>query len=382
MTIQRLFITFLLTLLFLATQATQIVRINLFNQYPVNKVVFYSLDEKYQIETASGKVFRIKKNNTLYITAIGNTIRLKDNHQLLGNFKKIKVNHTSSNGLCKLETLTPDQKIRIFNGDFVFKATKNQLDITNITDLNSYLAGVVEAEAGPNAPYEFYKSQAIISRTYFLSLVTKMGTEKYRLSDDVNHQVYKGVSVQNPLILQAVKHTSGLVIVDTSKQLITAAFHSNSGGQTLNSEDVWLSAKSYLKATTDPYSLNQTNTQWTDTILLNRWIDFLYHNGIKPDSINIKNFYQDTRKKYYQVGNDTISLRKIREYFNLRSTWFSVEIKNNQAILNGRGYGHGVGLSQEGAMEMARQNFSFIDIIHFYYQNVKVINYNLLVRNW
>jgi stage II sporulation protein D len=187
----------------------------------------------------------------------------------------------------------------------------------------------------------------------------------------------------NPEIKNAVIQTSGLVIIDTAMQLITAAFHSNSGGHTANSEDVWLSNKHYLRARPDPYSLNQNNTSWSDTISKNFWINYLRNNGIVITGNNmdsILNFHQKNRNKYISINNDTLSLRKIREDLGLRSSWFSIHLMGDSLIFTGKGYGHGVGLSQEGAMQMARENFSFIDIIHYYYKNVKVIHYDLLVQ--
>ena len=63
-------------------------------------------------------------------------------------------------------------------------------------------------------------------------------------------------------------------------------------------------------------------------------------------------------------------LTTIRSDLNLRSTFFSVFVNGDSVILKGRGYGHGVGLCQEGAMEMASKGFSYRDIISFYYSGV------------
>ena len=85
-------------------------------------------------------------------------------------------------------------------------------------------------------------------------------------------------------------------------------------------------------------------------------------------------FEQDKRKVYYNIINDTILLKKIRKDFNLRSTFFSMKLTGNELILTGKGYGHGVGLCQEGAMQMARMGYNFMDIIYFYYKDVNITN--------
>ena len=102
------------------------------------------------------------------------------------------------------------------------------------------------------------------------------------------------------------------------------------------------------------------------------------------DDAKIDNLYfeQPLRTRYYVYGNDTLPLRKIREDLKLRSTWFSFKPEGNYLIFIGRGYGHGVGLSQEGAMQMARENYSFLDIIHFYYKQVKVVHYSQTVATF
>lgn len=376
------FIILILILIFATSQAAEAnnIRVSLFSQVNLKTVIVSPVDGKYQFTADKNKNFKIKKNNIIYFSLVGDSISVWDLDSHLGIFSEIDFSGIGRNNAFKFEPAYPALSARFYEGNIHISVKNKSLKIDNIVDIESYLAGVVEAEAGPNAPFEFYKSQAIISRTYLLELISRQGTTNYEIVDDVNHQVYKGMSLKNPLIKQAVLHTSGLVIVDSTNQLITATFHSNSGGQTLNSEDVWLSSTSYLKGTNDPFSLNQRNTNWTDTIYVADWLSYLNKQGfdLSNDAAKIDNLYfeQPIRKKYYEFNGDTIPLRKIRQDFKLRSTWFSFKPEGNIIIVSGRGYGHGVGLSQEGAMEMARENHSFLDIIYFYYKNVKVVNYN------
>jgi stage II sporulation protein D len=363
--------------------STDIIRVELFNNFIIKTLIISPIEGKYLFVTDKGGDYKLKKNNIVYFTIIRDSISVWDHEQHLGIFKWIEFTGTARVNAFKIESALPSLSPRYYEGDLRITAGNNELEIENRVPIESYLAGVVESESGPNALYEFYKTQAIISRTYLLAHILKQGQEDYKIGDDVNHQVYKSMSLQNPLIKQAVTHTNGLVIVDTLNQLITATFHSNSGGQTLNSEEVWLSETSYLKGTTDPFSLEQRNTYWQDTILVTDWLRYLAENGvdISDDTAKIDNLYfeQDIRKKYYAYKQDTVPLRKIRADFKLRSTWFSIKPEGNYIIITGKGYGHGVGLSQEGAMQMARQNYSFIDIINYYYKNVKVINYHQLL---
>jgi stage II sporulation protein D len=359
------------------------IKIELFSQYTVKTVMISPIEGKYELTTDKGKIYKLKKNNIIYFTVIGDSVSLWDLSKHLGVYKYINIIGTAKNNTLKVEPAYPALKAGYYEGDIKITVLNRHISVVNIVPLDSYLAGVVEAEAGPNAPFEFYKAQSIISRTYLLELILRQGVDNYKISDNVTHQVYKGVSLKNPMIKQAVLHTGNLVIVDTANQLITAAFHSNSGGETANSEDVWLTERSYLKSVTDPFSLNQRNSVWKDSIPTKDWLTYLEINGIdvSTNSSKIDNLYfeQKHRKKYYAYNNDSIPLKKIRFDFKLRSSWFSFEPSKNYIIINGKGYGHGVGLSQEGAMQMARQNYSFIDIINFYYKNVKIVNYNILL---
>jgi stage II sporulation protein D len=361
----------------------QHINISIYNQFNLKTIILSPIDGRYQFTTDNNKQIKIKKNAIIYFSLVGDSISVWDLNEHLGVFSHIEFLGIGRNNAFKIEPAYPALTSRIYEGDLTLSVENKVLKVNNTVPIESYLAGVVEAESGPNAPFEFYKSQAVISRTYLLELIGRQGESNYKLVDDVSHQVYKGMSLKNPLIKQAVLHTSGLVIIDSTNQLITATFHSNSGGQTLNSEDVWLSATSYLKGTKDPFSLNQRNTNWTDTITVDKWLNYLKDQGFELNNETAKTdnlyFDQPTRLKYYRFNGDTIPLRKIREDFKLRSTWFSFKPEGNIIIVSGRGYGHGVGLSQEGAMQMARENYSFLDIINFYYKNVKVVHFNQIL---
>ncbi len=382
---RQVYITVLLTVFFNSTNSfANTINVKLFNKFNIKTMMISPVEGKYELTTSKGRTYKIKKNGIIYFTLIRDSISVWNMNSQLGVFKWVSFSGVAHTNAFKIEPAYPALPPRYYEGNVTVNAGNKGFEIINTISMDSYLAGVVEAESGPNAPYEFYKSQAIISRTYLLELIIRQGIDNYKIGDDVGHQVYKGMSLKNPLIKQAVTHTTNLVIVDTTGKLITAAFHSNSGGQTANSEDVWLSETPYLKATPDPFSLKQNNTLWQDTILVSDWLDYLEQNGIDvtTNSAKLDNlfFEQNSRKKYYFYNNDTILLRKIRHDFKLRSTWFSIKPEGNYLVFSGKGYGHGVGLSQEGAMQMARQNYSFLDIINYYYKNVKVVNYNSLLQ--
>jgi stage II sporulation protein D len=166
--------------------------------------------------------------------------------------------------------------------------------------------------------------------------------------------------------------TKGLVILDRDSSLIASAFHSNCGGETSSSEDVWLKRKPYLRSVNDPYCVSSRNATWEKRISPGDWKRMLMSHGYEGNTEDplLFAFSQKRRVSDYRTGSFTMPLVSIRSIMKLKSTFFSVLPEGDSLLLRGRGYGHGVGLCQEGAMEMARKGFDFKRIINFYYTGV------------
>lgn len=379
------YILFTLLLLFSIRLQSQIIQVRLFNNFQIKTFSISPEEGKFYIFANKSKVSKIKKNHLFYVSIVGNKISLWNNEDLVGTYDTIRIVSMEKEDVLKIEAGNPALPIRYYQGDFLISTTNNNLQIDNFVQIEDYLSGVVEAEAGYNAPFEYYKVQAIISRTYLYNIIhspsyNEKKQEKYFIGDDVSFQVYKGMNRINPYIKQAVLHTRGLVIIDTTFRFITAVFHSNSGGTTANSEDVWLSSRTYLKQTTDPFSLKQSHSFWTDTLYVKDWLSYFKNLGIDTENIanrkKITNISQQERTKYLYINEDSLLLTKVRQHFKFKSSWFSTHQEGDKIIIKGRGYGHGVGLSQQGAMQMAMENHSFLEIIYFYYKNVKVVHIN------
>jgi stage II sporulation protein D len=167
-----------------------------------------------------------------------------------------------------------------------------------------------------------------------------------------------------------------MVLTDNqTNKTILASFHANSGGQTMNSEDVWVSVVPYLRSVVDTFSLGMRGSTWQREFTVNEWLNglqrhFNYDIRNETKRANALNFEQNERKTHF---HEDIRLRDIRRAFDLRSAFFSVRQEGDKVILHGRGYGHGVGLSQEGAVRKIREGFSVEDVLKFYYQNVGLV---------
>lgn len=359
--------------------SAQNVTIGLFHNFNVKTLVFKPIKGTFLLENNDGNKEEIKDNDIIYITLVGNNISVWGIEKHMGLSENLRITPQTEKSMFSLEPAFPALPQKRYEGSlFISIYPDDKLTITNAVPLDDYVAAVVEAESGTRATEEFYKSQAIISRTYALNHIDRHENEGYNLCDDVHCQVYKGLLTQNKIIRKAVDNTKGLVIIDETRQLITAAFHSNSGGYTINSEDVWSAAMPYLRGKKDPYWSDQHNSEWTATIELADWLSFLEYIGIKlPERFTPRTlfaFYQTDRVRSMIIAGQHVPLKDIRSHFNLKSTFFSIEPSDDKLIVKGRGYGHGVGLSQEGAMKMARMGKSYDEIINFYYSNVSLMN--------
>ena len=88
------------------------------------------------------------------------------------------------------------------------------------------------------------------------------------------------------------------------------------------------------------------------------------------------NFKVGDRLKYFPESK--LSIEELRGQFRLRSTYFNIQETDSKVLLKGRGFGHGVGLCQIGAMEMAALGYNYSEILHFYYSGVHIIDLSAL----
>ena len=245
--------------------------------------------------------------------------------------------------------------------------------LVNTADIEQYIAGVVQTEGGARQNHEYFKTQAVIARTYMYKYFHRHLTDGYNLCDNTHCQAFNGISTE-PSLLEAAKETHNLVILDRDSLLIYSAFHSNCGGETSTAEDVWLSNLPYLKRVADPYCVDSRNARWQKSISAEEWIDYLRNAGYtgNSDDLSSYDFFQKGRLTDYRTGSFHFPLQMIRKDLDLKSSFFSVKVNGNSVVFYGRGYGHGVGLCQEGAMVMAAKGFKFNEIINFYYSDVLV----------
>jgi stage II sporulation protein D len=364
------------------------VEVGIINKSLPTTVIFSPITGHYQVH-ADDEEFEITSQDLAYLTYEKGEIRVKTLDGEKGSYSSLIFSATDEGSSFKLKPVVPYGPMRAYDGDLHVSVGNGILSLLNQVELDQYVAGVVKSEVGTGADKEFYKVQAIICRTYAMSNFRRHEEEGYQLCDEVHCQVYGGKCMEvDPSsglryagveeIVKAAEVTSNVVIVDHDLELIEAAFHANCGGQTSNSEDVWIQHKSYLRSVIDTFCFQGRNSTWQKNISRSKWLGYLsskfsYPVEDKDERMAAVGFNQPERLVYF-CGREQIPLKKIRSQWRLPSAFFSVTGKGDQLTLRGRGYGHGVGLCQQGAMQMAMVGLSYKEMLQHYYRDISLID--------
>lgn len=254
--------------------------------------------------------------------------------------------------------------------------------VINIVRLEDYLRGGVGQEIPSHWPAAALRAQTVAARTFTLLIRARAerrggGRPLYHLTAGTGDQVYGGVRAEHPAIDAAVTDTCDLVLTAEGRIALTF-FHAASGGHTETAHAVWPSiSASYLRATPVPSERKDPRQSWESRFRLSELRMKLAHAGHRVGEIHEVTVHSRTssgRAKEVQIAHRdgrtrlfSSRLRQILGYRRVRSTLFTPERDGNEVIFRGRGYGHGVGMSQQGARLMAEQGKGAIEILSFFY---------------
>ncbi|MEC4805437.1 MAG: SpoIID/LytB domain-containing protein [Jaaginema sp. PMC 1079.18] len=259
---------------------------------------------------------------------------------------------------------------RWYRGDVQLVAQGSRLSAINHVDLEDYLYSVVGAEAIASWPLEALKAQAVAARSYALHERSQSRSSLYDLDTTTFTQVYKGLASEASSTHQAVQATTGEVIV-YNRQAILAAFHSSSGGHTENAEDVWTSPLPYLRGVVD-YDRQAPVYQWSKSYTAKELSRLIGGVGTIQSCIPERTTPHGriiTMRIVGSGGTTRLSGAQIRSALGLRSRLFTITPSGNGFIVQGRGFGHGVGMSQWGAQSLASRGWDYRQILGHYYRN-------------
>ncbi len=287
-------------------------------------------------------------------------------------------------------------------------------------EFDDYLAGVLPHEIGPNSPLEALKAQAVIARTWGIFNSDRFNMDKYHLCISTQCQVYKPSKITNKKVQKAIEATSNLILT-YENQPINAFYHGSNGGVSATAGESWqIQDFSYFNSIIDgSKSLNKIfKLPMTSESDLNNFLIFdteqfygsnhsLFRWNKKISSIEIKE--KLIKNNLININDDVLDLNSIERGSSGRVT--KLEIQTNKVnksivlvkddirrvlnfipsnlftinklsddfwLLRGGGFGHGVGLSQSGAIEMAKLGFSYEQILNHYYRDAKLKKIEIL----
>jgi len=256
---------------------------------------------------------------------------------------------------------------------------QGRINAVNQVDIEEYLYGVVPKEMPPNWPDEALKAQAVVSRTFARYQMDANAAREYDISATTASQVYGGSAAGTDRTSRAVDATRGIILTFNGKPALTY-FHANSGGMTEDARHVWRVAIPYLQSVADSYSAQAPGAAWTSFLSFSQIRDAMSRNGFKVGQISdLETASQSPsgraiRLKITHSAGTTVlggnQFRTITDPAVIKSTLFKAE-RNSQGIrFEGRGSGHGVGLSQWGARMMAEGGSPYREILLHYYKGL------------
>ena len=358
------------------------VRIRIHSAHRVESALISNKEHSYFVLASNAKAEVIDtvidllntNKNAIVLKAKGSKIQLNRGESNLGLYQRLFISAEDSLSIFSIKADKPE---RLYKGHLELWAQDGELILVNVVNIEEYVAGVVESEGGHLPAYEYFKAQAVLARTFAMKNLDKHIKEGYNLKDDVSSQVYHSMARHrySDNIRSAVYETRDSVLVDLNCTPILAAFHANSGGQTANSEEAWLSPVPYLRSREDSFSLYGPSAKWEKRISKNDLYQyFASQMGLSPQDIELQkailNISYGKRLSTFKCKGKSLPLKNVRRHFNLRSTFFKVEESGNDLILKGKGYGHGVGLSKDGAIIMSDNGYCYKEILYFYYSQV------------
>lgn len=274
---------------------------------------------------------------------------------------------------------------KMYRGSLEVKWGAPGLMVVNTLDLEEYLYGVVAKEAPSQWEMAALRAQAIVARTYALYKRTRQANRDYDVAAQyIRDQHYEGYGAEHPRTTQAVNDTKGLVLT-CHGELIPAYYHAESAGYTENSEHVWSSAHPCLRAVKAPMHPASPYLQWSASVSLQDMRAALLKQGYAVGAIrHLEPVERSATGRIMQLkishksGETVMRGTDFRLALGpevIRSTRFTVQIRDGRALFNGQGWGHGVGLCQWCSQGMAELGYDYEAILTHYYQGAKLSHY-------
>jgi stage II sporulation protein D len=253
--------------------------------------------------------------------------------------------------------------------------------------LEDYVAHVLSAEASTDNQPESLKALATVIRTYALKNLGRHKDEGYDFCRTTHCQRFESTE-PSPAALNAAQQTAGLVLRDDNNAIADTYFSASCGGMTSNVKTLWgTPAPKYLSGVRDDYCHAGANSHWTDVIPSDRLAAALRSDPRTDVGETIRELIVSQRDQTGRAQLVSITGRQKRVISGwefklivgralgwnvLKSSRFTVSRSGSAFVFKGTGFGHGLGLCQEGAHEMAQRGYNFRQILAKYFSSASV----------
>ncbi len=262
-----------------------------------------------------------------------------------------------------------------YTGIFKVVPGTNTFTIIELTPLEDYLYGVLPYEMHHTWALEALKAQAVAARTYTLKSIEKKAEEPFDLYNDVRSQVYRGSAQVYDSVKKAVDGTRGQVL-SYKGELFYTYYHGNCGGGTDHVE-IWNEKAPHIKplaGASCKFDSHSKSFNFTQDIARSTAEKFAKSKGLKGGLKSIKVSKKTSTGRANMLtlksssGSKQVRCAEFRAATGIRSCKLTkITVGATKVHLEGYGYGHGIGMCQDGAHGMAKKNYNYKQILKQYY---------------
>jgi SpoIID/LytB domain protein len=283
----------------------------------------------------------------------------------------------------------------------IFKVHLVTENVTQELSLEDYVVGVMRAEGSMETEPEALKALAIAIRTYALKNHGRHAKDGYDFCSTTHCQRFIGgkptvregaASNQGTLpdgrVSAAVRATEDQILIDERGQLVDSYFGASCGGETANIGTLWgQNPPAYLRGVHDEFCVTGPHANWTDVIsradlLRALQSDARTNVGVRLDQITISRRDETGRAEFITLEGEhrkivrgwdfKIIVGRVLGWNLLKSSRFEFSRNGSNFVFRGSGFGHGLGLCQEGAHVMAQRGASYQRILEKYFPGTRV----------
>jgi stage II sporulation protein D len=262
--------------------------------------------------------------------------------------------------------------------------------VTDSLSLDQYLVGVLAGESSVEDQPEALKAQAVASRTFAVRNLGRHAREGFDFCSTTHCQRYAPAITggKRAALNDAVLKTSGQILDDASGRPIDAYFHASCGGMTADVQSLWgITAPPYLRGVADDYCATMPHFRWTDVVAAQRLAaglrgDPRTDTGSRLDRIEVTRrdhtgrveliTLEGEQRKVVRGWDLKLIVGRALGWELLKSSRFEVTRRGSNFVFQGGGFGHGLGLCQEGAHVMGRRGFGYRQILSHYFPGTSV----------